>query len=67
MKRIIKKSITASSELPNNNEVMISASCVFEFLNTIVELNGYEISMNCYGDNLIEYVIGQSVYRIVKE
>lgn len=46
MKRIIKKSITASSELPNNNEVMISANCVFEFLNTIVELNGYEISMN---------------------
>lgn len=67
MKRIIKKSITASSELPNNNEVMISANRVFEFLNTIVELNGYEISMNCYGDNLIEYVIGQSVYRIVKE
>lgn len=67
MKRIIKKSITASSKLPSNNEVMISANCVFEFLNTIVELNGYEISMNCYGDNLIEYVIGQSVYRIVKE
>jgi len=66
MKRILKKSITASSELPCNDAIM-SVNCVFDLLNTIVELNGYEISMRNYGDNMIEFNIGKSSYRIVKE
>lgn len=67
MKRLLRKSITASSELPCNDNAIVSVNCVFELLNTIVELNGYEISMRSYGDNLIEFTVGKSVYRIVKE
>lgn len=66
MKRVIKKSITASSELPCDEAIM-SVNCVFDLLNTIVELNGYEISMRNYGDNMIEFNIGKSSYRIVRE
>ena len=67
MKRLLRKSITASSKLPCNDNAIVSVNCVFELLNTRVELNGYEISMNCYGDNFIEFTIGKSVYRIVRE
>jgi len=45
----------------------MSVNCEFDLLNTIVELNGYEISMRNYGDNMIEFNIGKSSYRIVKE
>lgn len=67
MKRILKKSLTASNELPCNDNAIVSVNCVFELLNTIVELNGYEISMRNYGDDLIEFTIGKSVYRIIRE
>lgn len=35
MKRILKKTITSSSELPCNEEPIMSVNCVFDLLNTI--------------------------------
>lgn len=62
MKRLVRK-VTASTNITDNSP-MYTPSDILELLTQIKGLNGYEISLAQDIDGDLEYIVGDSTYKI---
>lgn len=64
MKRRIRNLITASTDIPAEDDFMIPIGLVFEFVKSIQLLQPYKITMEIHNGDTAEFVIGTGRYKI---